>query len=105
MSDFGVVHHFPTEGNPVYIRQMHLPAGHFVNTHEHKFDHFGILGKGKAIVEINGMKTMHAAPCVIEIKAGMKHKITAMEDITWFCLHHVQDFDLETVDEVLIKGN
>lgn len=101
--DFGIVHHFPTKGNPVYIKQMHLEAKHCVDTHKHKFDHFGLLGKGSALVELDGQRTVYQAPCVIEIKADKIHKITAITDITWFCIHHTEETDPLKVDEVLIK--
>lgn len=104
LRDFGTLHHMPTETNPVYIKQMHLPAGYCVDTHMHTYDHFGILGKGKAIVEMDGVFTSHSAPAVIEIKADKVHKITAIEDITWFCIHHSTETDESNIDSTLIKG-
>ncbi len=93
----------PTDGNPVYIKQMHLAAGHCVDTHKHNFDHFGLLGAGIAKVEVDGSVQVHAAPCVIEIKAGKSHQITAIENITWFCIHASSETDQDKIDAVLIK--
>jgi quercetin dioxygenase-like cupin family protein len=105
MIDFGIVHYMPTPGNPVYIRQMQLQAGYHVDTHIHNFDHFGMLGKGIAEVEIDGKREQVQAPCVIEIKAGKAHRITAIEDITWFCIHATDETDTDKIDKVLIKEN
>lgn len=38
------IHHFFSSG--VYVRQMHLPAGHFAQSHRHKFEHVSILAQG-----------------------------------------------------------
>ena len=105
MIDYRIIHHLPTDGNPVYIKQMHLKKGYCVDTHKHKFDHFGILGKGRAIVEVDGVSNTYDAPFVIEIKAEKVHKITALESITWFCVHGAETFDVHTGDQVLIKEN
>lgn len=95
------VKHFFSAG--VYIKQMRLESGNHVLTHEHNFDHFGLLGKGSAIVDIDGNSTVYNAPCPIEIKAGLKHKITAVTDIDWFCIHATDVTDPEKIDQVLIK--
>jgi quercetin dioxygenase-like cupin family protein len=101
--DFGIVHHMPTVGNPVYIKQMHLAAGHVVETHQHEYTHYGLLGEGAAHVEVDGKATEHTGPCVITIEAGKRHKITAMTNITWFCIHATDEIDVAAIDNVLIK--
>ncbi|MFT4068921.1 hypothetical protein [Paraburkholderia sp.] len=98
--DTGVKHHFSAG---VYVREMCLAADHEVQTHEHIYDHFGILGAGSVIVELEGEMSVHHGPCVIEIKAGNKHKIRALTDIVWFCVHATDVADPEKIDEVLIK--
>jgi hypothetical protein len=96
-----IKHHFSTG---VYIREMGLRAQHYAETHKHEYDHFGILGSGSAAVALDGAVTVHEGPCVIEIKAGKEHTITALTDITWFCVHATSETDPLTIDEVLIKG-
>jgi len=103
MIDLGIIHHWPSKDNAVYIKQMHLPRGHYAETHKHEYDHFGLLASGHAIVEMDGVKTEYLGPCVIEIEAGKTHTITALEDITWFCIHHVEENDPDKIDQVLIK--
>lgn len=101
--EYGIRHFFPTDGNDVYIRQMHLMAGNCVATHKHVFEHFAILGAGTAVVEVDGIESTHISPSVIAIKAGQVHKISAITDITWFCVHGTKEKDSEKIDEVLIK--
>jgi quercetin dioxygenase-like cupin family protein len=101
--DYGIVHFLPTDGNPVYIKQQHLPAGWCVDTHAHKYDHWGLLGEGMATVEINGTETRYTGPCVVEIKANEVHKITALTSITWFCIHATTEDDVNKIDQTLIK--
>lgn len=96
----GTLHHF---SSGVYIKEMRLPKDHYVVTHRHSYDHFGLLGSGKVIIELDDVKTEFSGPCVIEIKSGVKHKITAIEDIVWFCIHATDVTDPEKVDQVLIR--
>jgi mannose-6-phosphate isomerase-like protein (cupin superfamily) len=98
--DFGTVHHF---SSGVYAKQMHLKKGYFALSHKHAYDHLSILASGVAMVEVGGEKTTYTAPACIEIKAGKHHQITAMEDVTWFCIHATDVADPELVDEVLIQ--
>ncbi len=102
--DLKIKHHMPTPGNGVYMKEMHLPAGHYAETHSHEYDHFGLLAEGWAEVELGGEIVRHMGPCVVEIKAGKKHKITALTDLAWFCIHATTETDSSKIDEVLIKG-
>lgn len=103
MNNFNPVHFLPTDGNPVYIKQQELPAGWCVDTHSHKYDHWGLLGHGKAVVEIDGQRTDYVGPCVINIEAGKVHKITALTPIIWFCIHASEETDVNKIDATLIK--
>jgi mannose-6-phosphate isomerase-like protein (cupin superfamily) len=96
-----IKHHFSAG---TYIREMDLKAHHYADTHKHNYDHFGVLGSGAAAVEIDGCVNVHVGPCVIEIKAGKEHRITALSDLTWFCIHATSETDPLKIDKVLIKG-
>lgn len=100
VKDAVIQHHFAAG---VYVREARLGADQEVQTHEHVYDHFGILGAGSVIVELDGEMSVHHGPCVIEIKAGKKHSIRALTDIVWFCVHATAVADPEKIDEVLIK--
>lgn len=99
--DPGVIHHFCAG---VYAKQMKLPKGYMAVSHQHAYDHMSILAVGKVIVEADGATTTYMAPACIQIKAGIRHQITAIEDAHWFCIHATDETDPEKVDQVLIQG-
>jgi quercetin dioxygenase-like cupin family protein len=100
MIDLQILHHF---SDGVYAKQMALPAGHFALSHRHKYSHLSILAAGVAIVEVDGTETIYAAPACIEVKAEAEHKITALQDVVWYCIHATDEKDVNKVDQVLIK--
>lgn len=104
MSDINVVdavEHFFSDG--VYAKQLNLNAFHIAQTHIHNYSHLSILAKGRVVVTVEGHETEYTAPTCIEIKAGLSHSIEALEDSTFFCVHHTHETDVDKVDKVLIK--
>lgn len=99
--DLGVIHHF---SDGLYAKEMMLPAGHFAVTHAHAYDHMSILAFGHARVEIDEMVTDYKAPACINIAAGLHHKVVALTDIVWFCIHATQETDVTEIDDVLIRS-
>lgn len=100
--DLGIQHHF---SDNVYAKEMHLPKDHYAVSHKHNYSHLSILGTGKAIVICDGQEKVYTAPACIEIKAGVVHKIVALEDVTWYCIHATEEKNVNKIDEVLIKGD
>ncbi|WP_458763673.1 hypothetical protein [Cupriavidus basilensis] len=101
-TDLQTVHHF---SDGMYAKEMRLPKGHMAVSHKHTYSHLSILAAGAAVVETDEGSRIYRAPACIEIKAGMHHQITALEDVTWFCVHATDETDPETVDRVLIQGD
>ncbi len=101
MLDLAIQHHF---GRNVYAKQMHLPAGHFAQSHKHSFDHLSILAVGHAQVTVDGHSTDYPPGSCIQIKAGLAHTITAITDIVWFCIHATEITDVAQIDHTLIEG-
>lgn len=100
--DLIIRHHFSED---LYAKEMHLPAGFKATTHKHADDHISALFKGRALVEVNGKAVVHNAPAFIMIRAGLEHQITALDDVTWFCVHETDETDIERIDRVLIERN
>jgi quercetin dioxygenase-like cupin family protein len=100
--DLSIVHHFSAG---VYAKQMLLPAGHYAETHQHRYDHMSILASGTVSVTLDGVTTHYEGPSVVHIGAGKMHRIEAITDSVWFCVHATEETDPGKVDEVLIKGN
>jgi quercetin dioxygenase-like cupin family protein len=80
-----IKHHFTAGG--VYAREQTLRAGEEVEKHVHDYDHLSYLGEGSALVEVEDEMQILHGPCMLEVKAGKKHKIQALTDITWLCIH------------------
>lgn len=100
--DLQIKHHFAAG---LYARQMLLPAGHFAVTHAHQYDHLSILASGEVMVETDGVERVYRAPAVITIAAGVHHRIEALEDAVWFCVHATSETDLDRMDEVLVRSD
>lgn len=95
-----VVHHF---SSGVYAKQMTLPAGCFAVSHKHRHSHLSILAAGMARVEVDGISTDYTAPACIEIAADAHHKITALADVVWYCIHATEETDPNRIDETVMK--
>lgn len=91
-----IKHHFSAGG--VYAREQTLKAGLEVDKHVHDYDHLSYLATGTAMVQVDDDFVIMQAPCMLEIKAGKKHRIQAITDITWLCIHS------EAVADPDIKG-
>lgn len=98
--DLGIVHHF---SSGVYAKEMRLPAGHYAVSHAHPYSHLSVLASGRALVETDHGSTEYSGFAVIEIKAGIHHKITALEDVRWLCIHACEETDPEKVDDVILS--
>lgn len=87
----------------LYAKEVHIPAGMWLQKHQHTFTHFSILARGKVAVTAGDVQTIYQAPACIEIKANVSHELEALQDSTWYCVHAVDEADEEEIDEVLIS--
>jgi quercetin dioxygenase-like cupin family protein len=99
INDVETFFHF---GPGVCIKQMALPAKHFAVTHKHTYDHLAVLTEGVAIVTLDEHVTQYQGLSVITIKAGVAHKIEALTNIKWLCVHATDETDESKLDAVLI---
>lgn len=100
MLDLNIAHHF---SSGVYARQMHLPAGHYAQSHKHHFDHLSILASGRVTLEVDGVAAIHEGPACLQIEADTIHTITAITDSVWFCIHATNVTEVDQIDHTLIK--
>jgi quercetin dioxygenase-like cupin family protein len=98
--DLKIRHHFWPGG---YAKEMHLPTDHYAVSHRHEYDHVSMLAAGRARVDVDGESTEYVAPAFIMIRAHAEHTITALDDVTWFCMHATDVTDPEHIDKVLIE--
>ena len=98
----GQVHHF---SDGLYAKQMFIPAGYVVGSHKHTYSHLSVLAQGEVIVEVDGRQENFSAPSCIEIVANKEHRVFAITDAVWFCIHATSETDVDNIDAVLIaKG-
>ena len=96
----GEMHHF---SDGLYAKQIHIPANFVVGSHCHKYSHLSILAQGSVLVEVEGVQKQYTAPACIEITAGKEHKIFAVTDTIWYCVHATSETDVEHIDRVLVS--
>ena len=95
-----LVHHF---SDGLYAKETIIPAGNVLTQHEHSYDHLSIIAKGSVNVEIEGVEKMLTAPVCLNIEKNKQHRVTALTDVVWFCIHATDEKDAETIDESLIR--
>jgi quercetin dioxygenase-like cupin family protein len=93
--------HFFSDG--LYAKQMSLPKGYEAISHAHNYNHLSLLQAGRVILRTDDSEVEYTAPAMLEIKAGVHHSITALENVLWYCIHATDATDSSEVDEVLIK--
>ncbi len=93
-----IKHHF---GGGVYIKETHFAAGEWGEKHTHSYDHLSVLASGTAAVEVDGVVEVHIGPMVMTIQKGKSHKVMAMTDVVWLCIHATDCVDPDLIDEKL----
>jgi quercetin dioxygenase-like cupin family protein len=94
-----IAHHFAAG---LYAKESRVPAGYVVGKHIHAYSHLSVLAQGVAKVTAGDVVIEYTAPACIEIKAGIQHKVEAVTDVIWYCIHSTDETDKDRVDEVLI---
>ncbi len=84
-----------------WVKQMKFEkAGHRHKGHMHSFDHQSLLAAGSVECTVNGAVSVHTAPTIIYIKAGLTHAFKALEDSTvMYCIHPLRDG--EKVEDII----
>lgn len=98
-------HHFAGQGDAhgVYAKEARIPAGGFVVSHSHAYDHLSILASGVARVEVAGQATQRLhGPCALTVKKGLEHKVTALTSIVWYCIHPTDETEADLVDAAIL---
>jgi quercetin dioxygenase-like cupin family protein len=90
-----IAHHFV---GGLYAKETHIPAGKWLAQHEHEYEHLAALMSGTALVEVDGAEQEHSAPKMLTIAAGKVHKVTAVTDVVWACLHATALTDPDEID-------
>jgi hypothetical protein len=95
-----VHHHF---AGGVYAKETRIPAGHFVVSHKHPYDHLSILASGLVSLTVEGVTAYLRGPAAAVIRKGAEHRIFAVDDSVWYCIHATAETDPEKVDGVILS--
>lgn len=79
-----------------YARTMHAKAGLLIIGKIHKISHVCVLSAGECtFVDMDGTKQRVSAPHIWVAAAGAKRAIITHTDITWTCVHHTWETEVE----------
>lgn len=98
--DYPLKHTF-TDG--AYVREMSIPAGHFIVGKIHRHEHLNFISKGRVtvITEEGGVEEI-VAPATIISPAGVKRLLFTHEDTVWTVVHVTQEKDLQKIEDTCI---
>jgi hypothetical protein len=82
--DIPIKHSFADQ---LYVRQMDLKKDHVIVGAIHNHSHVWFLLTGKVIINNNGVKIEHIAPCYTVSKPGSQRIILALEDSIFVNVH------------------
>lgn len=100
-------HHFAgqDQARGVYAKELRIPAGFDLVSHEHPYAHLSILASGSALWVSGGMiSQLLTGPCVVTVEVGVAHSLHAVTDVVWFCIHPTDETDPAEVDAVILEG-
>ncbi len=103
-SGINLIHHMPDDGSGVYIKETFIPKGMALDMHTHTFTHKSVLAAGSVLLTAGGVQMIVNAPAVMTILTGVPHRVQAMTDATWLCIHATDETDPERIDHTLIGG-
>tara|TARA_R110000868_G_scaffold143298_1_gene361344 strand:- start:4152 stop:4487 length:336 start_codon:yes stop_codon:yes gene_type:complete len=94
-----ISHHF---AGGVYAKELVIPAGFWLKSHRHVYDHISVLASGTVRLTIRGETHEMVGPRTIIVPAWADHEIEAVTTAVWLCIHATSAADPDTVDETLI---
>jgi hypothetical protein len=78
-----------------------MPAGTFIDKHIHDYDHISFLQRGVIILDRGEERLQFTGPTPILVRAGVKHRVSAITPVIWYCMHVTDEVDPEKIDEAL----
>lgn len=98
-------HHFVGQGDAkgIYAKELRIPAGFVLVSHEHDYDHLSILASGTIRLMIDGATWLYHGPIALPIRKGQPHTLTAVTNTVWFCIHPTDETDEAKVDDVILS--
>jgi quercetin dioxygenase-like cupin family protein len=99
-----LAHHFGDDGSGVYIKETLIPAGTELAMHSHTFTHKSVLCVGVVRLTAGDDVREVVGPAVLTVKQGTPHRVVALTDCAWLCIHASDETDPERIDHTLTGG-
>jgi quercetin dioxygenase-like cupin family protein len=99
-----LTHHFGDDGSGVYIKETLIPAGTELAMHSHAFTHKSVLCLGVVRLTAGDDVRDITGPAVLTVKQGVPHRVQALTDCAWLCVHASGETDPERIDHTLTGG-
>jgi len=91
--------------NGMYVREIHMDAGHLVCSKIHKDDYFVTMLAGKVWV-VNEYESQElTAPCAFRIKGGAKNILYILADTVWIDTHTVKSDTVEEAEKEIFSAS
>jgi hypothetical protein len=99
-------HHFigQNDARGIYAKELRIPAGMMLVSHEHAYDHLSILASGFISLTVDQETRAVYGPCAIRIEKGRAHTVRAITEAVWFCIHPTEETEADRIDDVIVAG-
>ena len=98
--EFGIEHRFD---DGLYTKVIRMRQHSVVLQHSHPFDHDSELVSGRVALTADGVLKILQAPWRGVLAAGVQHRIEALEDSVWHCIHVTDETDPAKIDDVILR--
>lgn len=75
----------------LYVREIEMPAGHFICGEVHKTEHVNTISKGRVLVMMEGVLKEYSAPATFVSKPGVSKRLLVLDDCVWSTYHPFPD--------------
>jgi quercetin dioxygenase-like cupin family protein len=99
-----LMHHFGDDGSGVYVKETLIPAGTELAMHTHTHTHKSVLCIGVVRLTAGDDVREVVGPAVLTVKQGVPHRVVALTDCAWLCVHASDETDPERIDHTLTGG-
>lgn len=95
-------HHF---SDGIYVRQIFMPAGTFVQGKEHKTRHLNVVITGQVLMKSDDGIVTIQAPATFESEPGVSKLLYIHSDTIWQTIHvnEADERDIDTLENRLVQ--
>lgn len=92
-------------GAGTYVKETRFYAGEWGVKHTHNYPHVSYLASGDVELQVDGVPQILSGPCSVMVEAGKSHRVHALSDAVWLCIHATDCQDADHIDNVLTRSH